>query len=453
MTPPAAPSVAEKRSLLATLMRPFAVVESDEAITAAVMTLTVFLLLTAYYILKTAREPLILLQGGAEVKSYAAAGQSLLLVPVIGAYTALARRVGRMKLLASVYLFFLSNLLLFALAAKLDLRLGVVFYLWVGIFNVTVIAQFWSFANDIYTPDQGKRLFAILGIGSSVGAVAGARIAHALVDWGPPVLMLAASVLLVVCTGLLFLVSQREGNPASAATGRVHPAPEEPLHADKIVQKLAGDHYLLLIAALTLVLNWVNNNGEYLVDRTLLAAAHAHAAEAHVTTAVFIGRFKSEYFSYYNLGGVLLQLFAVSRIMRIAGVRGALYFLPLVSFAGYLAVAAVPALRVVEMTKVAENSLDYSLQNTARQALFLVTDRVGKYIGKTLIDTLLVRLGDVLAALTVALGAWLSLETRTFAILNLGLIVIWGCTLVLLGREHARRSGEVQAMDGALETA
>src|SRR5580693_661748 len=92
---------APKRSLLALLLRPFAVVESDEAITAAVMTLTVFLLLTAYYILKTAREPLILLQGGAEVKSYAAAGQSLLLVPVIGAYTAIARRVGRMKLLAS----------------------------------------------------------------------------------------------------------------------------------------------------------------------------------------------------------------------------------------------------------------------------------------------------------------------------------------------------------------
>src|SRR5580698_3205268 len=120
MTPsnPTPAAVAAKRSILATMLRPFAVVEPDEVVTAAVMTFTVFLLLTAYYILKTAREPLILLQGGAEVKSYASAGQSLLLVPVIGAYTALARRVGRMKLLASVYLFFFSNLLVFAALAK-----------------------------------------------------------------------------------------------------------------------------------------------------------------------------------------------------------------------------------------------------------------------------------------------------------------------------------------------
>ena len=443
MTPPPATA---PRSLLAKAFRPFAVVEPDEAVTAAVMTLTVFLLLTAYYILKTAREPLILLQGGAEVKSYAAAGQSLLLVPVVAAYTALARRVGRMKLLASVYLFFFSNLVVFAALAKLELRLGVVFYLWVGIFNVTVIAQFWSFANDIYTPEQGKRLFAILGIGSSVGAVAGARIAHALVTWGPPTLMLAASFLLLVCIGLLFLVNTREESPA-LHTSPVH---EEPLQTDHLFSKLSHDRYLLLIGALTLVLNWVNNNGEYLVDRTLLESAHAHAAEAHVTTAVFIGRFKSEYFSYYNLGGVLLQLFAVSRIMKVAGVRGALYFLPFVSFAGYLAVAFVPALRVVEMTKVAENSLDYSLQNTARQALFLVTDRAEKYVGKTIIDTFLMRVGDVLAAGTVAVGAWLSLDVRTFALLNLVLIACWGVTLLRLGREHVRRSAEVELQSAIL---
>jgi AAA family ATP:ADP antiporter len=439
MTPPAPPVPAtERRSILATLMRPFAVVQSSEAVTAAIMTLTVFLLLTAYYILKTAREPLILLQGGAAVKAYAAAGQSILLVPVLIAYTALARRVGRMRLLSSVYLFFFVNLVLFAVAAKLQMRLGVVFYLWVGIFNVTAIAQFWSFANDIYTPEQGKRLFAILGIGSSVGAVAGARIAHALVAWGPPVLMLTAAGLLLVCVLLLFVVNKREGNPAL----HDHPAHEEPIDTDQVFRKLARDRYLILIAVLTLVLNWVNNNGEYLLDRTLLAAVHIQAAEAHVTEAVFIGQFKSEYFSYYNVGGVLLQLFAVSRIMKIAGVRGALYFLPVVSFAGYVAVAIVPGLRVVEMTKVAENSLDYSLQNTARQALFLVTDRVGKYIGKTVIDTLMMRLGDVLAAGTVAVSVWLALEPRAFALLNLVLIVVWGGTLVLLGREHARRSAE-----------
>src|SRR5687768_18001740 len=123
--------------LLARALRPFAKVEPSEAVTAALLTLTVFLLLMAYYFLKTAREPLILLQGGAEVKSYAAAGQSLLLLFVVPAYSALARRVGRMKLLAGVYGFFALNLLVFAALVQAEVPLGVAFYLWVGIFNVT----------------------------------------------------------------------------------------------------------------------------------------------------------------------------------------------------------------------------------------------------------------------------------------------------------------------------
>jgi AAA family ATP:ADP antiporter len=100
------------------------------------------------------------------------------------------------------------------------------------------------------------------------------------------------------------------------------------------------------------------------------------------------------------------------------------------------------------MTKVVENSLDYSLQNTARQTLFLVTDRVEKYIGKTIIDTLMMRLGDVLAALSIGLGAWLSFSTRTFAVLNVVLVVGWAGTLVFLGREYGRRSKAMEEKTG-----
>src|SRR6187401_1213012 len=102
---------------LSVLLRPFARVEPEEALNALVMTLTIFLLLTAYYLLKTAREPLILLHGGAEVKSYAAAGQALLLLGFVQLYGWVARKVGRMRLLLGVYLFFAANLVLFAVLA------------------------------------------------------------------------------------------------------------------------------------------------------------------------------------------------------------------------------------------------------------------------------------------------------------------------------------------------
>src|SRR5260221_4697959 len=125
----------KSKLVLPRLLRPFAKVEASEAVTAIILTLTVFFLLCGYYLLKTAREPLILLHGGAEVKSYAAAGQALLLLVFVYAYGHVARRVGPMNLLATVYLFFGSNLLLFAALAAADAPIGIPFYLWVGVFN------------------------------------------------------------------------------------------------------------------------------------------------------------------------------------------------------------------------------------------------------------------------------------------------------------------------------
>ncbi len=138
-----------------------------ESITAILLTVNVFLLLCAYYLLKVAREPLILLHGGAEVKSYAAAGQAGLLVLVTYAYAALARRVNRVRLIGSVTLFFVVNLVGFAALTAADVAIGVPFYLWVGIFNLTMVAQFWSFAADIYDED-----WAFAARGCRVGSAA-----------------------------------------------------------------------------------------------------------------------------------------------------------------------------------------------------------------------------------------------------------------------------------------
>src|SRR3954463_10126254 len=112
-TAPAEVTTGAGQRMLARVFRLFGHVEPHESATAALMSCNVFLLLSAYYLLKTAREPLILLQGGAEVKSYASAGQSLLLLGVIPLYSQVARRFGRMTLVASIYVFFAANLVLF----------------------------------------------------------------------------------------------------------------------------------------------------------------------------------------------------------------------------------------------------------------------------------------------------------------------------------------------------
>ncbi len=163
------------------LLSPIADVRRGEAGTALLMAFTMFLVLGGYYLLKTAREIFILSEGGAEVKSYSAAGQALLLLLIVPAYSAFASRVNRTQLVQWVTLFFASNLLLFLLALSVGLRIGVTFFLWLGIFNVMVIAQFWAFAADLFTEEQGKRLFPLIGVGSSLGAWVGSLRAGQLV--------------------------------------------------------------------------------------------------------------------------------------------------------------------------------------------------------------------------------------------------------------------------------
>src|SRR6185369_2219280 len=331
------------------------------------------------------------------------------------------------------------NLLLFAALASAGVAVAVPFYLWVGVYNYTSIAQFWGYASDVYTPEQGKRMFSVIGVGSSLGAVAGAHLAKLVVPLGPQALMLGAAILLGVCCGLLIWVNTRIEAPVAAQAKKEE---TEPLSHESAFSLLLHDKYLILIAVLTLLINWCNSTGEYILDRTLLSAV---AEKGHQGDAmVFIGQFKAEYFELVNVIGVLLQLFAVSRILDKVGVRGALFFLPVVAFGGYAVMVAAPLLSLIRLAKVAENSLDYSVQNTARQALYLVATRVEKYVGKIAVDSFFVRFGDVLSAIAVYVGSKLALPTQVFAGINMVLILIWMFVVVLVGREHRRRSEELE---------
>ena len=428
---------------LARTFRPFAKVEPREAVTAAIMTLAACLLLSAYYLLKTVREPLILLHGGAEVKLYARAAQAVLMVGVVQIYGEVAKRVGRKKLLAAVFLFFVSNLVVFAILSRTSVSIGLAFFLWVGVFSYTVVAQFWALAADIYTEEQGKRLFPILGIGSSLGAVVGSRVAAALVTFGPFTLMSVAAALLIACVALLAWVEYRAGSSHAPRVAGATPAKEKeaPIADESALHLLLRDRYLLLIAAMIVLLNWVNSAGEYVFDRAILAAvddARTHGIEPQA----FVGGVKASYFAWYNLLGLLLQLFAVSRIIAKLGVRNALLFLPVFAFFGYASAAALPVLAVIRLVKIGENALEYSLSETSRHALYLVTSRVEKYVGKTSVDTISVRVGAILSASVVWIGGRVGLPLAGFAVLNVVLTAVWIVIVLAIGKEHRRRSGE-----------
>ena len=415
------------------LLSPIADVRHGEAASVLLMTLLMFLLLGAYYLIKTAREIFILTEGGAEVKSYSSAGQAILLLALVPAYGALASRVDRVRLVRWVTLFFASNLVLFVLAVQAGLHIGVVYFLWVGIFNLMAIAQFWAFANDIYTKEQGKRLFPLIGVGSSLGAWVGAVRAGELVgSSGPTRLLIGACVVLVVCallTQVVDRVTRRQESPEQAAVA------DKPLGREGGFELIRKDRYLMLIALLTVLLNVVNTSGEYLFGRYVVEQSHVMFGTGTDTAAArerFVGETYSRLFGTVNLVGFLLQMFVVSRVFKFLGVGRALFIHPLVALCGYLMLMRAPSVQLMGLLKVADNSIDYSLGNTTKQALWLPTSREAKYKAKQAVDSFFQRSGDVIQAGLVFVGERLLLTVPAFAAVNLVLVGGWLAVVAMI---------------------
>jgi ATP:ADP antiporter, AAA family len=448
-------------TLLDRVLSVFAEVRSGEGLTAIVLMLDVFLLLTCYYIVKPVREALILSSpGGAELKSYTALGMAILLVFLVPAYGAFASRVDRMRLITWVTVIFIACLVGFFLLGRAHTPyLGIAFFLWVGIFNLMIVAQFWSFANDVYSTEQGKRLFAIVAFGSSLGAIVGAWIAKPLIGvFGPYPPLLIGAGMLALSILLTRVVHGREGT-AHDVGGRVIPE-AKPLGPEGGFKLVMSQRYLLLIALLMVIVNLVNTNGEYILGKTLSAAAERMVAAGQTGglsvddfKGKFIGQFYAGYFTWVNILSAFLQLFVVSRVMKWFGVRAALFALPVIALGGYALLATTTAISLIRGVKVVENSIDYSLQNTARQALFLPTSREAKYKAKSAIDTFFVRMGDVLSGVIVFVVTSLSMPTTVVAIVNIALVGVWLWIVVGIGREHRKLIGDTETVSAGVPAA
>jgi AAA family ATP:ADP antiporter len=411
---------------------------AGEGYLALLMTLNIFLILTSYLIAKVLREPLILTGGGAELKSYASAIQVVLLVGALRFYGWLVAKLPRRKLINAVTLFFMACMAAFyAYFRFVGPGSGIVYFLWVGIFSLVIIAQFWSYANDIYTTEQGKRLFILLAFGASAGGVFGPMLANRLIDLVGLYQMLLASI------GILFLGLILTNYIDKRLVKNNKPEKAKKQEVDKISRKGAlkvvfQSKYLLMIAFLILLTNWVNTTGEYILGKGVENSADMLlAADPLFNSGEYIGKFYSRFFSIVGFAGLLLQLFVVSRIIKYLGVRVALLILPFIAVGGYIIIAVFPILRLIQYAKTAENATDYSLNNTVRHVLFLPTTKEEKYKAKVAIDSFFVRAGDVLSAAVVFAGVtWFAFEIYQFALFNLTLCIVWIVLALLIGREY-----------------
>lgn len=434
------------KSRLERALSVFADVRAGEGAGAVLLALNVFLLLAGYNLLKPARDGLILAEGSAEVKSYSAAAQAVLLMGVVPLYGWLASGVNRVRLIGFSGLFFAANLVVFAIAGRAGVREGIPFFIWMGIFNVFVISQFWAFANDLYTEGQGRRLFPFIGVGASLGAWIGAASVEPLVgglDFTPYTLMLIGAGILLVALALTLTVNRHETRRHHALQPETAAINDAPIGKEGGFQLIFRDRYLFWIAILTVLLNIVNTTGGYLLDRLVSAEAIARVGDGAALEASrkqFITAYSGSIIATVNLVGFLLQLFVTSRVMKFFGVRGGLFVLPLLALVNYSIIAVAPILAIVRIGKILENATDYSIQNTVRQALWLPTSRAAKYKAKAAVDTFFMRTGDVLSAGFVRLGASIGATAPAFAWLNVMLTMAWLGVSGQIAREHRKKT-------------
>jgi len=426
------------KSALDRMLSIFADVRPGEGVSALLLAANVFYLLAFYSVLKIVRDALILSEAGAVVAAYANAGQALLMLGFVPAYGAFASRVSRVWLICGVTLFFASHLLIFAVLGTAGARIGIAFFLWIGVFNMAAIAQFWAFANDLYSTERGKRLFPVIGVGASLGAVVGSGLTSVIfAGVGPYRLMLIAAAGLLVPVALTIWVHRRERAEQQAtprivpAGGIVEPAsavPDQPLSRTGGFQLVASNRYLRLIAIMVLVFSMVNTLGGFILNSMITAEAGGDRA--------LIGAMAGRIQTWVNLLAFLLQAFVVSRVFKYAGVRTALFILPVIALGSYSLIALMPIFAVVRWAKILENSTDYSIQNTTRHALFLPTSREAKYKAKQAIDSFFVRAGDLCQAAVVFIGTMLAFSIRSFATVNIVLVLVWIGLAVAIAREH-----------------
>ena len=409
-----------------------------------------FLLLSSYQVVKALREAFMLTSFSAEARSYAVAVTALVLMFIVPLYGSVRRHLDGARLLRAVTVFFVVTMPMFAVLAHAGVSIAFPFYVWVSIYGVMVVSQMWAFAADSFNVKSGQRLFVVIMLGANLGALVGAKFTQLAVA------ALSPTGLMILATGILGTTLFLAGPERAAVPQGSRAISAE--HGKPVPRLLGGiglvlrDRYLLLIALLVMLLNWINSTGEFILADFVKAdaAGRIAASGGALDMSTLITAFYGDFHFWVTLVSLGIQLFLVSRIFQVVGVRGALLIHPLIVAVGYglLALAPllggfVPIFTLIRWIKIAENGVDYSLMNTTRQALFLPVDRDAKYDGKTAIDTFFWRFGDLIQALAVYVGLnLLHWQAPQFALLNLLLALAWIALAVAIGRGFSRKALE-----------
>ncbi len=392
-----------------------------------------FFLLQALYLLRPVREAMGIARGADKLPWLMTTTLVVMLVanPL---YAALVSRLPRRRFIPLVSHFFAANLLLFAalffaLPEHGGSLLGYAFYVWLSVFNLFVVSVFWSLMSDLFTEDQGKRLFGMISMGGTLGAVVGAAVTEGVSsgNWGlkvPPAgLMLLAALGLELAVACMLRLAACFGLSSGEGQRAREPGPDFKAG----LRAIGGSRYLQLICAYMLLFT-ITSTFLYLTQGEIVAKSFASGAER---TAAF-----ARLDLWTNVLTLSVQLLLTSRLLRSIGVSGVLLLLPLLTTAGFGALALWPTFAVLAWVQVARRGLHYAVDRPAREILYIPLGPEERYKSKAFIDTFVFRGGDFLGVWAPTFFSALAVPVTLAA---LGCSGAWVATAGWLGRLVNRR--------------
>ena len=388
-----------------------------------------FLVLASYYVLRPIRDE-IGAAGGLESLSWLFTATLVAMLAANILFSAIAARLSRRRFIPLAYRFFIATLVAFWLLMQVQPAgivswVGRAFYVWVSVFNLFVVSVFWAFMADTFAPSQGKRLFGFIAVGGTLGAILGGTLTASLVEpLGSAGLLVLSAVFL---EGAVWCVKAFPdiGPP------RAKDAPAEwPLGGTfwSGIAHVFRSPYLLGICAFML-LHSVTSTLVYFQQADIAGSAFA---DRGARTAFF-----AQLDIAVNVLTVAMQVFLTGRLLKWLGVGATLALLPVVSLAGFAAMAAAPSLALVAAFQIARRAVNYAVSRPAREVLFTVLPREDKYKAKAFTDTFVYRTGDQVGAWTYPLLRLMGLGLAGVSAVAVPLASAWVALSVWLGRRQA----------------
>jgi ATP:ADP antiporter, AAA family len=379
-----------------------------------------FCVFASWYVLRPLRDAMAVLGDAKDVPRLflVTLGLTLLVAPFV---SALVSRLPRSRFLAGAYRFLALTLVVFFFLlrgpapAPLAAR---AFFVWASVFNLVAIALGWAFMADVFSRSQGVRLFALIGGGGTLGAIAGSLLTAILVGRiGPAGPLLVAAALLecaVACVARVARLSPRHrGDDAPVPHGGA---------LRWLLEALRSPFFLAVCGYLIL----------FTFSSTLLYLEQARIVKASLSDTASRTTLFARMDLAVNLATLLLQLFVVGRVIRHVGMAAALAALPVLSFVCFALLRATPSLGVLVACQVARRTVDFAVTKPAREVLFTVVRPEDKYKAKSFVDTFVYRSGDALGAISFE-GVWGPFLVAAMAVVCLA----WGALGIALGRVRA----------------